>query len=333
MVVGVLALLACPLVAATDPIVYTGPDNVTDPIVYTGPDNVDFNVPDGGLRVAVGVQNYQLLRAYRNDPAQNDGFGWTYHHSPMMQFWKGVMYVLCNSTPKDEDTTKGHVLLMTSADLGITWTFPLQLFDTLSVVENGTKQDTLNNHRIGFWTSPSSHRLYAMTAYYPSITGQSPGGNDDDIARKWYGYAIREVRSPTEFGPPYFVVDNPSLYSREKLPLPYYQQSSDEAFLSDCDLLRTDKLVTLSWWEAIRPENFQYPQNLVSRLQVRKLIGVHTPTDFFLSLCALGTARWISLRWRAVETLAKRWRGTTVRTKAWWQCGRSHGVPCRKTRG
>ena len=62
-----------------------------DPIVYTGPDNVDFALPDGGLRVAVGVQNYQVLRAYRQDPAHNDGFGWTYHHSPMMQFFKGVM--------------------------------------------------------------------------------------------------------------------------------------------------------------------------------------------------------------------------------------------------
>jgi hypothetical protein len=66
----------------------------SDPIVYTGPSDVDFNLPDGGLRVAVGVQNYQLLRALRNDPKNNDGFGWTYHHSPMMQFWDGVMYQL-----------------------------------------------------------------------------------------------------------------------------------------------------------------------------------------------------------------------------------------------
>jgi hypothetical protein len=224
----------------------------SDPIVYTGPNNVDFDVPDGGLRVAVGVQNYQILRAFREDPAHNDGFGWTYHHSPMMQFWNDVMYVLCNSSPKDEDTTEGHVLLMTSSDLGATWTFPLLLFETLSVVENNTKQSTINNHRIGFWTSPSSRRLYAMTAYYPGIYGNSADG--DDLERKWYGYAIREVRSPTEFGPAHFVVDNPTLYQRDKLPLPYYQASTDLVFLSDCALLRKDKLVTLSWWEAIRPE-------------------------------------------------------------------------------
>jgi hypothetical protein len=163
-----------------------------DPIAYTGPNDVDFTMPDGGLRAAVGVQNYQLLRSFRNEPHNNDGFGWTYHHSPMMQYWNGVMYVLCNSEPKDEDTTMGHVLLMTSHDLGVTWTFPKLLFETLSVVEpavNGTRQSTINNHRIGFWTSPASRRLYAMTGYYPAVYGNDPTGKGDDINRKWCGCA------------------------------------------------------------------------------------------------------------------------------------------------
>jgi hypothetical protein len=245
-----------------------------EPIAYVGPNDVDFSVPDGGLRPAVGVQNYQVLRAFRDAPAASDGFGWTYHHSPMMQYYNGTLYVTCNSEPVDEDTGEGHVLLMASADEGVTWTFPKLLFETLLVTENGTAQPTINNHRIGFWTSPATRRLYAMTAYYPSLYGNAPDG--DDIHRKWLGYALREVRSPTEFGPAYFVADNPSLYERAALPLPYYTAAapSDAALVADCELLRADKLATLSWWEALLPESFSFPTDLVD------FIGVHGGRDF-----------------------------------------------------
>jgi hypothetical protein len=129
----------------------------------------------------------------------------------------------------------GHVLLMTSADFGVSWSFPLVLFEALNVTVNGTQQSTINNHRIGFWTSPGSRRLYAMTAYYPVISGNAPDG--DDIHRKWYGYAIREVRSPTEFGNPFFVVDNPTTYERADLPLPYFETAADKVFKHDCALV------------------------------------------------------------------------------------------------
>ena len=58
------------------------------------------------------------------------------------------------------------------------------------------------------------------------------------------------------------------------MPLPYFTNSSDPVFLSDCQLLRHDRLVTLSWWEAIRPENFQFPPDLVN------FISVHGSRDF-----------------------------------------------------
>jgi hypothetical protein len=58
-------------------------------------------------------------------------------------------------------------------------------------------------------------------------------------------------------------VDNPTLYSREALPFPYYMASDDAAFKADCEALRADKIATLSWWEPIRPENFAFPKGLV----------------------------------------------------------------------
>ena len=58
-------------------------------------------------------------------------------------------------------------------------------------------------------------------------------------------------------------MDNPTLYSREALPFPYYTASDDAAFKADCEALRADKIATLSWWEPIRPENFAFPKGLV----------------------------------------------------------------------
>jgi hypothetical protein len=103
-----------------------------------------------------------------------------------------------------------------------------------------------------------------MTAYYPADQGVF----DEDTNRKWYGYALREVREGLDYGDVYFIADNLDLYPRESLPFPYYTASTDDVFLRDCEALRADKLVTLSWWEAIRPENFHFPQDLVDYAKV-----------------------------------------------------------------
>ena len=48
-----------------------------DRIRIHGGKNVDIRFQDGGLRHAVGVKNYQIMRACRdNVEASGDGYGW-----------------------------------------------------------------------------------------------------------------------------------------------------------------------------------------------------------------------------------------------------------------
>jgi hypothetical protein len=232
-----------------------------EPVRYTRSENVDIARPDGGLRVAVGVQNYQVLRSFRNDLANSDGLGWTYHHEPMIHYWNSRIYLSYKSTPKDEDAVKGHVLLSTSSDLGRTWAFPVVLFPEQWV--NG-KEWTFSAQRMGFWTSPRG-RLYAVADYIP-MSGYFGGDYCDWRA---YGVTIREIKIDGTFGNIYFIADNPSLYSRSSLPFPYYDTAPDETFKADCNTLRADKLVTLAWWEPIKPENFSFPQSLVDFISVK----------------------------------------------------------------
>jgi hypothetical protein len=232
-----------------------------EPVRYVRPETVDIQRPDGGLRVAVGVQNYQVLRSFRNDSTASDGFGWTYHHEPMIHYWNSKLYVSYKSTPKDEDAEKGHILLSVSSDLGKTWTFPKVLFPEQWV---NSREWTFNAQRMGFWTSPAG-RLYAVTDYIP-LSGYAGGDYCDWRA---YGVVLREIRKDETFGDIFFVADNPSLHSRSSLPFPYYESSPDETFRADCNKLRGDRLVTLAWWEPIKPENFSFPQSLVDFISIK----------------------------------------------------------------
>lgn len=50
---------------------------------------LNLQLPDGGLKPVVGVQNIQVLRANCNQPEQADGDGWTYAHHQDLAVWKG----------------------------------------------------------------------------------------------------------------------------------------------------------------------------------------------------------------------------------------------------
>ena len=231
------------------------PGSPAEPIRYTGTENVDITQPDGGLRLAVGAQNYQVLRTFRDDPIDSDGLGWTYHHEPLFTYWKNRFYLLCKTNPADEDDDRGCILLFTSEDQARTWSHPVVIFPMREVAPGDW---TFNAMRLGFWIAPSG-RLYAMGDYIP----QSGYPNGDYCEWRTYGVTVREIRADGAFGPIHFVVDNPTLHPRDSLPFPYYTVSADEAFKADCEALRADKIATLSWWEAVRPENFDYPKSLV----------------------------------------------------------------------
>jgi hypothetical protein len=188
------------------------PGSPAEPVRYTGQENVDLTQPDGGLRAAVGAQNYQVLRTFRDDPADSDGLGWTYHHEPHIIYRKGLFYLVCKTNPADEDADRGCILLFTSADLGRTWSSPIILFPACQIAPGDW---TFNAMRMGFWIAPSG-RFYAMADYIP-LSGYTSGDYCDWLT---YGVTVREIREDGAFGSIYFVVDNPTLHPRGALPFP-----------------------------------------------------------------------------------------------------------------
>ena len=93
----ILAVVRCVMQAQT-----TGPGSASEPLRYVGPPLPQPYASDGGLRLAVGVQSYQVFRASRLHPELSDGRGWTYSHAPMLTYWKGHFYLEFTTSPKDE---------------------------------------------------------------------------------------------------------------------------------------------------------------------------------------------------------------------------------------
>ena len=58
-----------------------------DRIHYTGTELSNPTYHDGQLSPVVGVHNIQVMRANRENPASENGNGWTYNHQPMMAYF------------------------------------------------------------------------------------------------------------------------------------------------------------------------------------------------------------------------------------------------------
>jgi hypothetical protein len=89
-----------------------------EPVRYIGDvntSNSDYKngYHDGQMRPAVGVQNYQILRANRTHPEWSDGLGWTYNHAPMLAYFNGQFYCQYLTNPTGEHILqhKEHSLL------------------------------------------------------------------------------------------------------------------------------------------------------------------------------------------------------------------------------
>jgi|GEM_PF-1005160 len=89
--------------------------------------HLNLQLPDGGLKPVVGVQNIQILRVNHNKPELADGDGWTYAHHQDLAVWKGRLYAAWVMLPKDEDAGPQKVIYATSAD-GFHWSAPADLF-------------------------------------------------------------------------------------------------------------------------------------------------------------------------------------------------------------
>jgi hypothetical protein len=231
-----------------------------EPVRFIGKLNVDFSRPDGKLPPVIGAQSYQVLRSVRNNKALGDGLGYTFHHHPMLTYWKNNFYVLCNACPVHEERGLTEILLMKSNN-GANWSKPEIIFPHVMY----KNEPTFCNHRMGFYIAPSG-RLYASTAYFPQSEMLAQKGSED-TSKKYFGVVLREIKEDGSYGKIYFVAQNNSLYKQEEFPFSYYLSSSDKGFIADCESLRGDKLITLHWWEQIRPEDFNFPKTLVNQIK------------------------------------------------------------------
>lgn len=215
------AITACCILAC--PTVMYGQDRVH----YTGTEMSNPNHHDGQLSPVVGVHNIQTMRANREYPAKENGFGWTYNHQPMMAYWNGKFYIHFLCDPKDEQVPPSHTLLQSSAD-GYTWSAPEMLFPEYDVPEGFTKEElpglaakgikAVMHQRQGFFVS-SDNRLYAL-GYYGICLSKKDHNNDGN----GIGRVIREIKSDGTFGKIYFIYYNHG-FNEKNTDFPNYRKA------------------------------------------------------------------------------------------------------------
>jgi hypothetical protein len=87
---------------------------------------LNLQLPDGGLKPVVGVQNIQVFRSCRVQPELVDQNG-TYNHQVDLGVWKGRMYAVWAMGRAEEIEPEYRLLYATSTD-GTHWSAPADLF-------------------------------------------------------------------------------------------------------------------------------------------------------------------------------------------------------------
>ncbi|MBN1765275.1 MAG: hypothetical protein JW860_08470 [Sedimentisphaerales bacterium] len=189
---------------------------------------------DGQMPVAIGVQNYQIMRANRTHPEWSDGLGWTYNHAPMLAYTNGQFYCQYLTNPSGEHIPPGMTLLTRSAD-GKHWRKPQVLFPIYFTADPKDASITFKfmHQRMGFYMAPNGRFL--TMAFYGSPYG-------DGVGR-----VVREIYPDDSFGPIYFIRVNDNWTGEVKYPL--YTAANDPGFVEACRSFLDDKIRRMQWWE------------------------------------------------------------------------------------
>ena len=233
--------------------------DLTSQIVrYIGSETANTDYHDGQLRPAVGVHTYQVLRANRSHPEQAEDFGWTYNHAPMLAYWHKVYYLEYLSTLKGEHCPPGQTLLTTSKD-GFHWEKPAVIFPVIDLPD-GVYQGyplppnsrAIMHQRMGFYVAPGDRLL--VLGYYACAPTTLDGANDGT----GLGRVVREIYADGSLGSIYFLrYSLHAGWNETNTPFAFYQTSDDDGFVTACEALLSDKLMTLQWWEEDRsPDGF-----------------------------------------------------------------------------
>ena len=214
------AVVACFLISFTNSVY------AQDRVHFTGTELSNPNHHDGQLSPVVGVHNIQIMRANREYPSKENGYGWTYNHQPMMAYWNGKFYVHFLCDPKDEQVPPSHTLLQSSED-GYTWSAPEMLFPEYDVPDGFTKEElpglvakgikAVMHQRQGFYVS-KDNRLYAL-GYYGICLSKKDHNNDGN----GIGRVIREIKADGTLGKIYFIYYNHG-FNEKNTDFPNYKK-------------------------------------------------------------------------------------------------------------
>lgn len=221
-----------------------------DRIHYTGTELSNPTYHDGQLSPVVGVHNIQVMRANRENPASENGNGWTYNHQPMMAYWNGKFYMHYLADPVDEHVPPSQTFLMTSED-GYHWSAPITLFPIYRVPDGFTKEgrtdharglDAIMHQRVGFYVS-KDNRLIAMGNY-----GIALDRKDDPNDGNGIGRVVREIYKDGSMGPIYFIYYNHD-FNEKNTDFPYYTRSKDKGFRKACQEILDNPRYMMQWVE------------------------------------------------------------------------------------
>lgn len=220
---------------------------------YAGKRFARMDFSDGALPHVIGASNYQVTRANRAHPQLCDGLGHTYQHAPALTYWRGKFYLQYLSNPVDEHMLGGASQLCISKD-GIVWAKPLMSFPVIRVpaglytcadgsqVMIPQEKEAFMHQRMAFFHSHDDRLL--VTGFY----GHSPHYDVCPFMNYGIGRAVREIYEDGSLGPIYFLrILEASGWSEEKLPYAHFQKSPDQGFVSACEELLADRLVTQQW--------------------------------------------------------------------------------------
>lgn len=238
---GVLVLITA--IAAMLPAHAQSQDRIggpQEPLRFIGNAKPDPHFGDGALPWAVGVQNYQVLRASRLFPDLSDGQGWTFHHAQMLVYWKGKFYAEFIASPVQENGLPTNVMMSSSTD-GRHWSMPIVIFPQWNDYKDPRHPIRSQLHqRMGFYVAPNG-KLLVISHY-----GLWNDEQNDIFGGP--GHVAREVHEDGSLGPIYFVRFGKG-WNAGNAPYPWYAASSDQGFKDACDALLKNKFVTDQWFE------------------------------------------------------------------------------------
>jgi len=214
-----------------------------EPLRYVGHANPDPLKGDAGLPWAVGVQNFQVLRASRLFANVSDGQGWTFHHAQNLAYWRGKFYAEFIASPVQENGFPTNVMMATSSD-GRNWSMPEVIFPQWNDYKDPQHPIRSQLHqRMGFYVAPNGKLLV--------ISHYGLWNNEQNKIFGGPGHVVREVHEDGTLGPIYFVRFGEG-WSAANAPYPFYTASPDKGLVEACDALLANKFVTDQWFELER---------------------------------------------------------------------------------